>query len=399
MNKVLGIFLVSLASLAALASASTPAHAGETLVTAEFAPNPLDPGRNTFRNTTRPGRYCGWRPAFCESEGAYAVDVSMAWSKIYLRGGDIRRRFHLGLPPPRRVELTNLSTGRRAEVVLSIATVSGQLAPGPASNPVFTMTVRGGCSYVATMRNGSWAQFGWTVKNPEAPSVCHSQGDGAAPNPLTFTMSWFGLGLLIKTDSPLTLDDGIYEGETTYTTGGLGSDIDFGDDVTSDPIVLKFRFTVRHDFKVRLADENPQVRLAPEGGWSQWVDHGRRPASLRQELPFHLTSSLQFSMKLRCEHEVGGRCGVRNAVEDAVVPVDLDVTMPGMRNLKSGRPAQFTPLLPDDAQAPRFGPDAYVVDRRSVLRFTADGAAVATMLDAPGSHWEGDMTLVFDANP
>jgi hypothetical protein len=212
-------------------------------------------------------------------------------------------------------------------------------------------------------------------------------------------MPWLGLGLRIVSVSPLSLVDGVYEGETTFTTGGAESDIDFGDDVTTEPVVLKFRFTVRHDFQVRFPNDAPSVRLAPEDGWSQWIDHGRPPVRLRQELPFHMTTSMDFSMKLRCEHDFAEGCGIRNAVSDVVVPVDVDVTIPGMSNVRDGRPAQNTALLPDDTRAPRFTPDGYLMQRRSALRFTAGREAVTEMVKSPGSHWQGNMTVLFDANP
>lgn len=386
-----------IAGLAALLPAST--RAGEMTVTAEFAPSALDPSRNVFRNTTPKGVYCSWQPSFCDGNGAYTVDIPMTWTKNHQSDVDVRKRFYLALPPPRAVRLVNTTTGNPAEVKLTIATVSGQLSPGETTNPVFTQEVRGGCSYVRTFRNGAFAQFGWRVTSPDAPAPCNSQGVGGVPNPTPFNMAWIGLGLLIETDSPLSLEDGVYEGQTIYTAGGLGNDFDFGDDVTTDPIVLNFRFTVRHDFKVRFANENPRVQLAPEGGWSQWIDHGKRPGSLRQELPFHLTSSMEFSLKTRCEYDVDSRCGIRHADSDTVVPVDVDVTIPGMRNLKDGKPAQFTPVVPDDTLAPRFAPEGYVRDRRSVLRFIANREAVEKMVDKPASHWEGNMTLVFDANP
>jgi hypothetical protein len=79
--------------------------------------------------------------------------------------------------------------------------------------------------------------------------------------------------------------------------------------------------------------------------------------------------------------------------------VDVDVTIPGMRNLKDGRPAQDTPLSADDALAPRFSPEGYLMQRRSTLRFTANRAAVETIVQLPGSRWDGQMTVVFDANP
>ncbi|WP_288496094.1 hypothetical protein [uncultured Stenotrophomonas sp.] len=379
--------------------AAASACAAEVLVTAEFAPSALDPGRMVFRNTTPRGTYCSWRPDFCTADGAYSIDVPLQWSKTHEYDSDIRKRFYLGLPAPRAVMLRNTTTGIEAEVRIAIATVSGHLTPGGTSNPVNTVEVLGGCSYVRTGGNGSFVMFGWTVKNPEAPTPCWSRGTGGLPQPADYAMSWFGLGLLITAPSPLSLTDGIYEGELTYTAGGAGSDIDFGDDVTTEPITLKFRFTVSHQFQVRFPSDNPQVHLAPEAGWAQWTDQGRAPIRLYQELPFHLTSSMDFSMKLRCEHDAGNRCGIRNQTLGEVVPVDVGVTLPGMRNLRDGRPAQDTPLSPDDEQAPRFTPDGYLMQRRSTLRFTAGRDAVTEMLKAPGSHWEGNMTVVFDANP
>ncbi len=108
---------------------------------------------------------------------------------------------------------------------------------------------------------------------------------------------------------------------------------------------------------------------------------------------------MDFSMKLRCEHDAGNRCGIRNQTLGQVVPVDVDVTCPACAIARWAPGAGHTKLLPDDAQAPRFTPDGYLMQRRSTLRFTAGRDAVTEMLKAPGSHWEGNMTVVFDANP
>lgn len=380
--------------------AGADAGAAEVLVTADFSPSALEPGRMVFRNTSPPGVYCSWRPEFCNSDGAYTIDVPLAWSKRYLRDGDLRQRFYVALPGPRTATLTNTTNGLTADVRLSIETISGELRPGGNNNPVFTQYIGGGCQYVRTTAvGGAYVRFGWIVRNAEAPAPCYSRGDGAAPGHLVFNMPWLGLGLRIVSASPLSMVDGVYEGETTFTAGGAGSDIDFGDDVTTEPITLKFRFTVRHDFQVRFPEEASNVQLAPDGGWSQWIDHGRPPARLRQELPFHLTTSMDFSMKLRCEYDAGDRCGIRNSRDDVIAPVEVDVTIPGMSNVRNGRPAQNTALLPDDARAPRFTLDGYLMQRRSALRFTADREAVTEMVKSPGSHWQGNMTVVFDANP
>lgn len=123
--------------------ASVDAGAAEVLVTAEFSPSALEPGRMVFRNTSPRGVYCSWRPEFCSENGSYSIDVPLRWSKVYVRDDDVRKRFYLGLPGPRTVMLRNSSTGAEAEVLLTIATVSGHLTPGSGANPVFTRTVRG----------------------------------------------------------------------------------------------------------------------------------------------------------------------------------------------------------------------------------------------------------------
>lgn len=209
----------------------------------------------------------------------------------------------------------------------------------------------------------------------------------------------FSIGYHLETPNPLQAQDGQYTGSVTYTVGN-GQQIDLGQgDYSDSELTLQLLLDVVHDFQVRFSSEFPVVQLAPEGGWVQWVDHGLLPSRLRQELPFHLTTSMDFSMKLRCEHDVGDRCGLQNVVNAEVVPVDVDVTIPGMSNVHDGRPAQNTALLPDDARAPRFTPDGYLMQRRSTLRFTAGREAVTEMLKSPGSHWEGNMTVVFDADP
>ncbi|WP_447591903.1 hypothetical protein [Stenotrophomonas rhizophila] len=50
---------------------------------------------------------------------------------------------------------------------------------------------------------------------------------------------------------------------------------------------MNFVFDVAHDFKVEFSAESPRVQLAPEGGWSRWIDHGLPPARLRQSLSTH----------------------------------------------------------------------------------------------------------------
>jgi hypothetical protein len=48
---------------------------------------------------------------------------------------------------------------------------------------------------------------------------------------------------------------------------------------------------------------------------------------------------------------------------------------------------------------PVFTADTFIVRRPSQLRFAVNGSAVESMLDHPGSHYRGDVTVIFDADP
>lgn len=210
------------------------------------------------------------------------------------------------------------------------------------------------------------------------------------------------IGYLVQSPNPLAVESGEYTG-WLHTTLGPGGDFDFGTNarLSDTELIVSFTPTVSHEFQATFTEPSPKVSLAPVGGWSQWTRHGKPPARLRQELPFLLTSSNGFSVKMRCEHDLGGQCDVANAATREVVPINVDVTMPGMREMRSGAFARNTPLVSERSGqvAPRFTPQSYLQNRHSRLRSAATGPAVAEMLKAPESRWQGDVTVVFDSAP
>ncbi len=102
---------------------------------------------------------------------------------------------------------------------------------------------------------------------------------------------------------------------------------------------------------------------------------------------------------MRCEHEVSGRGGIEDLSSGTIVPGGVAVTMPGMT--VNGRPGDqnragfrgqwqcCTALHP----RPLPGQPPFQ------LTFSANGTAVTDMLKAPDSHWQGDVTVVFDSDP
>jgi len=391
-RRVLGAFCAL-----GLLGGSGGANAADLLITAEFRPSALDPGRNTFTNTTPRGTYCGWKPEYCSMLNSYVVDLPInIVSKTYVKGSDLRKRFYVGLPSPRRVIVTNES-GESIEVDVVISSLAGELSPGDRTNPVFARYPGGGCSYVHTAAVGHWARFGWNVRNPQAPDACHSVGEG--PNGFTgvYASNFLGFGLTVTAPSPLGMENGLYRGQLLYTVGGLGSDIDFGDDVemSDNVLTMHFEFRVEHDFKVDRPPGTDTIVLQPENSWRDWVDRGRPPRTIRQELPFLMTSSGDFNVHLACELQVGERCAIRSENGEQAA-LDVSLTIPGLYAEATGAPVDRYPLTAGGAP-PGFRVREYMQKRPSRLGFSVSGEPLQRMLDAPGSTWRGEVTVVFDA--
>jgi hypothetical protein len=398
----IGMASLGVGALLSVIGWSSVLRAAEVLVTAEFKPSASDPTAYSFINTTPRGQYCRWVPNQCLRANIYMFDLPITLTKTYTKGGDVRQRWYVAFPAKRQVTLTN-ATGHTANATIAIAAYSGHTTPGNSTNPTFTVGVRGGCAYVYTA-GGSWVRFGWSVRDPAAPQPCHSQGDGGGQG---FTgqyhASTLGIGMEIATDSPLSLRNGVYEGTLTYTAGGMGADFDFGDDaVVSDSfLVFNFKFTVVHELAVDFPAGSDRAVLVPEGGWSNWIDRGHLPTRLTRELPFSLSNSLPFSVTLQCEHtHSSGECGLRDVTTSATpeVPVEVAITMPGLRETSSNSPA-LNWKLSTQPTASRFMADAYVSNRASHLEFNVKGEHVKEILDHPGSKYRGNVTLIFDAQP
>ncbi|WP_416055559.1 hypothetical protein [Stenotrophomonas maltophilia] len=368
-------------------------------VTGRFRPNALDPNNTEFENTTPRGAFCNWRPTECQRRDAYIFDLGNReyWRKSGDGDNSSRRNTtYIGFPAPRLVTFTNTQNGHTFQASVSFVAMSLRLDFTRGQDPWY-YGISGGCTAIRGAGGVGFSTGGWGVRDPQNPQACYST---VARGDRTYVYRNVGIGIDVRLPSAMTLQEGRYTASPAWEIGTGPNHIDLGDNITGIRYIrLDFEFDVIHDFQLRFPSEHPRVTLAPDGGWGRWVDHGITPATLRQELPFYLTSSMDFSLKMRCEHEVDRRCGIRHADSDTVVPVDVDVTIPGMRNLKDGKPAQFSAMVPDDTLAPRFTPEGYVRDRRSVLRFIANRDAVEKMVDRPSSHWEGNMTLVFDANP
>jgi len=386
------------ALLVGMWSSSAMGQVAKMDIKASFAPNSLDPTHRKFNNDTPLGGLCRRWPGLCRGDQFSIITPLRVDTRVL--GGDRdspRVNYFMGVDAQwKEVDVVHAG-GSTHKVRFRISMLSQRYSRNNNGSPSLYGASSGGCGGVGTdIGTSAYHFWGWVL--PAGMRTCaRATGHSAAAN---VTITEISVGYELDTPDPLGMLDGEYTGVVSYTVGP-GGQIDLGDGQHQHTeLEISFTLTVAHDFQVRFASETPKATLAPDGGWSQWMDHGRVPTHLRQELPFHLTSSMDFSMKMRCEHDAPGeRCGIRNAGDGEVVPVDVDVTIPGMVNQRDGRPAQFTPLTALEADAPRFSSPQYIQDRRSALRFIAGQEAVNEMVKSPGSQWRGDITIVFDANP
>lgn len=381
--------------LGVLTTASERAMATDVQITAEFTPDGKDPGKRIFTNTTGLSGLCSV-PAHtptCIARRIWSIDTLVRGLKRTQGAGD-RNNFYFGLPGARTLTVTNGSIERQLRVKI---TGIGVRFDDTAS----VYSAGNDCTAVLSnygTGNPQWMRLYQRNDDSEGNGLCRSGTVNSHPGR---PIEQLDVVYELEAPNPLEMPSGTYTGSTTYTIGGAGSDIDLGDGATLDSSEVTFNFTltVNHYFDARFPPGSDRAVLSPLGGWVQWTDHGRAPTALVKELPFQLSSSSLFGVTLRCQHPLpDGRCAIRNQTAPAAdVPLDIRLTVPGVHDRTLGRDVVDYPLTTDMA-APVLDPQGYVYERPSRLGFRVEGAPVADMLAHPGSHYAGDVTVIFDAD-
>lgn len=390
---------------AALACMAFAAPAADVYITAEFKPEVGNPNQREFVNTTPWSGVCAAsHQATCIRNDWWSIDTTVRGMKHAVRETNYGPNgFYVGMPAPRRVMVTSENGGDRYELDLRIIGSALRLSDREGDGPeVFWST--GGA------RNCAFGITGYSIRSVMRMLLRHDDGRGT----MACSLHWISTNnyqiealdfvYALETPTPLRMRSGMYTGSTTFTVGGTGegSDFDLGNGVelTDRVVNVHFQLEVRHAFQLEIPPGSDRAVLAPQGGWSSWTDHGVVPRALEQSVPFNLSSSGRFSVTLHCEFlQPDGRCGIRNGTAQAAdAPLDVSLTLPGFRELDSGREAVELPLLAQ-RPAPVFTADSVILDRPSRVRFAVNGAPVREMLGFPGSRYRGDVTLIFDADP
>ena len=93
----------------------------------------------------------------------------------------------------------------------------------------------------------------------------------------------------------------------------------------------------------------------------------------------------------------GGQCAIRNQANDHQVPVQVALTLPNVI-LHNGQQVNRLPLPVGEATAIEMEATQPAINRAGSLHFQVDKAAVGEMTRYPGAKYEGDVTVVFDAD-
>jgi len=390
----------------ALVAGAGGVHAADIYISAEFKPDVNDPDKREFTNTTPWSGVCaGSHLQTCIRNNWWSIDTKIRGTKNAIREDNYGRNgFFIGMPAPRVVKVTSDDGAHSFDLGLNIMGAAmrlwdregdGPWEPGPAGSRNCTLGLHNGGAYNRSIMRMFLRQDG-------GEGVVECSLSWLATN--NYEMAAFDFTYKLITPAPLAMRSGIYTGVTTFRIGGTGdgADFDLGNGVAlhDTTINVHFQLKVDHAFQLDLPPGSDRAVLTPKGGWTQWSDHGIAPKSLGRDVSFSVSSSGQFGVSLQCQHPLpDGRCAIQSVSETPhEVPLDVRLTMPGFRDSASGIDAVDVPLTTTMAP-PVFTADAFIVRRPSRLHFGVNGEAVREMLDNPGSHYRGDVTVIFDASP
>ncbi|OWP68294.1 hypothetical protein CEC48_28950 [Pseudomonas sp. K2I15] len=378
-------------------------------ITAEFVPDPTNPSRNEFKNTTPESGVCPWHiPARCKQLNIFTIRTAFsAHSKgiIYPNPKDPRQGAMWKVPSEwRDVQVRHTDTGETSTVQVRIAGighridmrpgVSGWQLPGIPWNWQWRNAPSPceGTGYIAAATN--FLLFFWLV--PENAGVCSRQ---PGMEMLALQYSTIEYAYALKTPNPLSMAAGTYTGSIKYTLGP-GGDFDLGDNMvaTDNLFILNFTLNVTHILKVEIPPGGNQVELVPQGGWQSWVQQGRRPQRLFRDQTFNIWTTTPFKMQLQCGDVFGNTCAITNALGHQV-PVDIAVSLPGGISDRARQHVRQRPLRLDGGGTEFFQPTHYVDRRPGTLHFEIQKPYVEQMLTPKhaGQRYSGSVTVIWDS--
>ncbi|AWY42994.1 hypothetical protein DKY63_25010 [Pseudomonas putida] len=380
-------------------------------ITAKFIPDPANPLKNEFVNTTPESGVCpGHIPQRCKDLGIFTIRTAAfaasSNSPILANHEDVRQGAMWKVPSQwRDLQVTHAATGEVETVQVRIAGighrwnlnrppgVSAWAKPGITWNSQWSQAPSPctGVNYLAA--STSFALFFWIV--PEGAGICSRQPGMDIPR---FWYDNMEYAYAIRTPNPLKMSSGQYTGSINYTMGP-GADFDFGDVMIPNDNVFTFNFTldVQHALKVEVPPGGHRIDLVPQGGWQAWLNQGRKPTRLFRDQTFNISASSRFKMRLECQYLSGNTCALWEPKSGHGVPLNVGVSLPNGLTDAFGQPVNRRPLLRDGSGTELFQPGFYVDRKPGSLHFEIDREHVEQMLTGAEKTYSGHVTVVWDS--
>lgn len=404
-KKIMTLQATGLILACCILATSFSSSARDVWLTAEFKPDITQPQKKEFTNTTPQGGVCIWYPSLCSGPGMFSIVIPGHFGyKMFNPKTTDHLKEGLGYRIDSRtknIRLTDSKTNKTIDVSFRLNLIGIKYRKSVTGGQWFDIitlnqTIKGNCTHLN--RTAGQTDVDWTTGLPYAIADCRG---GIHPN-----ATWSGeigipilsFGYSLSTPNPLNISSGVYEGEVVYNVnnGADNNGMQFGTERNDHDIVrFKIKATVEHAFFYRFPTGSETVRLTPREGWSRWINGGEVPDSLSKEVPFTLTTSQPFKVKMLCQYKAGQGCALKKNGGSEEVPLELRATLPGLKTLTGAEVNNLA--LNNSPEGIKLTNDGYyIANRRSALDFRVKRQGVEMMVKEPGSVWKGNVTLVFD---
>ncbi|WP_460144798.1 hypothetical protein [Pseudomonas sp. S2_A02] len=387
------------------------AEAANQEIRALFRPDPAQPNRNMFINTTPNSGYCAIHPTECAGQKMFSIQVPIRFNSTRPISPGLSG---VGVKAPadwRQLTVTNRDTQETETVEIRITGMGSRysLSHSAASLVGVTDILEGHQKLWIGGIGGSWdyaappclysavgsysdKSYSFFWKTP-VQAACTKVPAFQIP---AMVFEYFDFAYELRTPNPMGMSTGLYTGSLAYSVG-RGGDFDMGQAMVPDQTSLDLDFVldVQHTLKVDLPPGGNKVALQPEGGWQPWIESGRKPTRIYADQLFYISASSMFRVTLRCIKADVLACALRSPNGESAV-VNVILTLPNGIELNNVPVKEF--YLQVDVPRGPFQPKHYVDRKGGTLRFEMTQASIDSLF-RPGfsDTFSGNITVIWDS--
>lgn len=372
-------------------------------VTAEYKPAPYDINGSKFINTTpcsvpeeMTGDFWCKGTASLEKEQAISIPTNIT-SKLISNDGKLEHAItYQKFIGEKNIELTKVGSGNIHKMKFQLTQIGAAQTPniikeaGTTGTYWTELNVQGDCHFRLRMWAGAWAfDYFYDIKNANQKSggVCYYNKFNSSFSSDKVTLRRIYIGYKLQPPDPLKMENGTYKGSLSLSLG-RNKDLDFGDATYSDSnVTIEFTLRVTHQLKVEFPAGSNKVILQPPKGWAPWMNSGKTPPNLKAELPFRLWKSAQANVSLSyCEYQDNNKCQLKNIKNNQKIDINISYV--------NGK-GKYLPLSAKSKYI--LGNDGIYIGVKRKIAFEIDKANLTEMMKYPGSTYQGDVTIMFEA--